>query len=180
MDGTIKCAQAAAEFKPIGIVFHGDATDLLYRAGKIDLVKTYIDRVHDLGILAGISTHNPKILETLHEKGFANDFYMTGLHYVSRHPEDWMKEIGTLPLDEGWIASDPPKMVAAVRQVDKPALVYKVLAAGRKCESEEQKEQAIAWAYKNIKPIDATIIGFYPRYSDQVTETTKMVRDILS
>ena len=98
--------------------------------------------------LAGISTHNPKILETLQEKGFANDFYMAGLHYLSRHPEDWMRDIGTLPLGEGLIASDPPKMAEAMRKVDKPALVYKVLAAGRKCESEEQKRQAIEWAYQ--------------------------------
>jgi len=180
LDGTVKCAQAAAEFKPIGIAFHGHATDLLFRAGKIDLLKTYIDRVHDLGVAAGISTHNPKILDTLHEKGFSNEFYMAGLQYLSRHPEDWMKEIGTVPLDEGWIASDPPKMAEVVRKVDKPSLVYKVLAAGRKCNSEEQKSQAIAWAYKNIKPIDATIIGLYPRYSDQVTETVKMVREALS
>jgi hypothetical protein len=180
LDGTIKCAQAAAEFKPIGIAFHGGATDILFRAGKIDLLKAYIDKVHDLGAAAGISMHNPQILTTLHEKGFANEFYMTGLHYLTRHPEDWMKEIGTLPLDEGWIASDPPRMAAAVRQVDKPALVYKVLGAGRKCSSEEQKRKAIAWAYQNIKPIDATIIGLYPRYSDQVAETTQMVRDALS
>jgi hypothetical protein len=180
LEGTIKCAQAAMEFKPIGIAFHGGATDILYRAGKIDMLKTYIDKVHDMGTAAGISTHNPKILETLHEKGFANDFYMAGLHYLTRHPEEWMKEIGTLPLDEGWIAADPPRMVAAVRKVDKPTLVYKVLGAGRKCGSEEQKHKAIEWAYKNIKPIDATIIGLYPRYSDQVTETTKMVREVLA
>ena len=132
LDGTLKCVEAAAEFKPIGIAFHGGATDILYRAGKIDLVKTFIDRVHDLGILAGISTHNPQILETLHEKGFANDFYMTGLHYLTRHPEDWERDIGTTILGDGFIASDPPKMAEAIRKVDKPALVYKVLAAGRK------------------------------------------------
>jgi hypothetical protein len=180
LEGTIKCAQAAAEFKPIGIAFHGGATDILFRAGKIDLLKTYIDKVHDLGVAAGISTHNPKILTTLHEKGFANEFYMTGLHYLTRHPEDWIKEIGTVPIDEGWIASDPPKMAEAVRNVDKPALVYKVLGAGRKCNSEEQKRQAIAWAYKNIKPIDATIIGLYPRYSEQVSETIKMVLEAVA
>jgi len=180
LDGTIKCAQAAMEFKPIGIAFHGGATDILFRAGKIDLLKTYVDRVHDMGTLAGISTHNPAILDTLHEKNFANDFYMTGLHYLTRHPEDWMKEIGTVPVDEGWIASDPPKMVAAIRRVNKPALVYKVLSAGRKCGSEEQKHKAIEWAFKNIKPTDATIIGLYPRFSDQVSETTKMVREILA
>jgi hypothetical protein len=180
LEGTIKCAQAAMEFKPIGIAFHGGATDILFRAGKIDLLKTYIDRVHDMGTLAGISTHNPKILETLHEKGFANDFYMAGLQYLTRHPEDWMKEIGAHPLDEGWIDSDPPRMAAAVRKVDKPTLVYKVLAAGRKCRSEAQKRQSIEWAYKNIKPIDATIIGLFPRFSDQVTETARMVREVLA
>jgi hypothetical protein len=180
LDGTIKCAQAAMELKPIGIAFHGFATDILYRTGKIDLIKSYIDRVHDMGAAAGISTHNPNILETLHEKGFANDFYMAGLHYLSRHREDWIRDIGTVPVDEGWIAADPPKMAAAVRQVDKPALVYKVLAAGRRCASETEKRVAIKWAYDNIKPIDGTIIGMYPRYSDQVTETTTMVREILA
>ncbi len=180
LDGTIKCAQAAMEFKPIGIAFHGGATDILFRAGKIDLIKTYIDRVHDMGTLAGISTHNPRILETLHEKGFANDFYMAGLQYLTRRPEEWMKEIGAHPLDEGWIDSDPPRMAAAVRKVDKPTLVYKVLAAGRKCRSEAQKRKAIEWAYKNIKPIDATIIGLFPRFSDQVTETARMVREVLA
>lgn len=180
LDGTIKCAQVAAEFKPIGVAFHGGATDLLFRAGKIDLVKSYINAVHDMGIMAGISTHNPKILETLGEKNFNNDFYMAGLHYLTRRPEEWMKEIGTLPLDEGWIASDPPKMAAAIRKVNKPTLVYKVLAAGRKIGSHEEKQKAIDWAYKNIKPIDATIIGIYPRYSDQITETTTIVREVLA
>ncbi len=180
LDGTIKCAQAAMEFKPIGVAFHGMATDILYRAGKIDLVKTYIDRVHDMGTMAGISTHNPAILDALGEKDFPNDFYMTGLHYLTRHPEDWMKEIGTVPLDEGWIASDPPKMAKAVRRAKKPCLVYKVLSAGRRCGSAEEKQKAIEWAYRNIKPSDATIIGLYPRYSDQVAETTTMVRKILT
>jgi len=180
LDGTIKCAQAAMEFKPIGIAFHGGATDLLYRAGKIDLIKTYIDRVHDMGTLAGISTHNPKILETLYEKGFANDFYMAGLQYLTRRPDEWMKEIGAHPLDEGWIDSDPPRMAAAVRKAEKPTLVYKVLAAGRKCRSEAEKRQAIEWAYRNIKPTDATIIGLFPRFSDQAAETARMVREVLA
>lgn len=180
LDGTIKCAQVAMELKPIGIAFHGFATDILYRAGKIDLVRSYIDRVHDMGAAAGISTHNPKILETLNEKRLGNDFYMAGLHYLSRDREDWIRDIGTVPVDEGWIASDPPNMAAAVRRVDKPSLVYKVLAAGRKCASEAEKRAAIKWAYNNIKPIDATIIGMYPRYSDQVTETATMVSEALA
>jgi hypothetical protein len=179
LDGTIKCAKAAMEFKPIGIAFHGGATDILFRAGKIDLVKTYIEKVHEMGTLAGLSTHNPAILDTLREKNFANDFYMTGLHYLTRHREDWIRDIGTVPLGDGFIESDPPKMAAAVRRVHKPCLVYKVLAAGRKCDSEQEKRKAIDWAFHNIKPIDAALIGLYPRYSDQITETVTMVREAL-
>jgi hypothetical protein len=105
---------------------------------------------------------------------------MAGLHYLTRQPEDWMRDIGTLPLGDGFIASDPPKMAEAIRKADKPTLVYKVLAAGRKCQSEKQKRQAIDWAFQNIKPTDVALIGLYPRYSDQVTETTKMVRESLA
>jgi len=179
-DGQITAVDTLLKHKPIAMVHHGHDTDFLWRAGKLDYLKTYINKVHDVGCLAGISVHNPKILTALEEKGFANDFYMAGLHYLTRHPEDWRKEIGTLPVDEGWIASDPPRMAEAVRQVKKPTLVYKVLSAGRKCQSEDQKREAISWAYRNIKPIDATIIGFYPRYSDQVTETVKMVQQALA
>ncbi len=179
-DGQITAIKTLVKHKPIAMVHHGGHTDSLWRAGKLEYLKTYIDKVHDLGCLAGVSTSNPKILTTLEEEGFENDFYMAGLHFVDRRPEEWMKEIGTVPVDEGWIASDPPRMAEAVRQVKKPALVYKVLAAGRKCQSEEQKREAIAWAYKNIKPTDAAIIGLYPRYSDQVTETVKMMQQALA
>jgi len=179
-DGQITSINTLVKYKPIAMVHHGSHTDFLWGAGKLDYLKAYIDKAHDVGCLAGISTVNPKTLTTLEEKGFANDFYMAGLHYLDRSPEEWRKEIGTLPVDEGWIASDPPRMAEAVRLVKKPVLVYKVLAAGRKCQSEEQKQEAIAWAYKNIKPTDATIIGLYPRYSDQVTETIKMVQQALA
>jgi hypothetical protein len=179
VDGTIKCAQAAAPYKPIGIAFHGWATDMLFRAGKLDMLRSYVNAVHDLGVAAGISTHNPVILEVLEQKNFGNDFYMASFHYLSRRSEDWLKEIGTQPVGEGYLASDPPKMVAAVRKVARPCLVYKVLAAGRKCGSPAELKSAFEFAFGNIKASDACIIGLYPRYSDQITEDTRIVRATL-
>lgn len=181
VDGTIKCAQAAAKLKPIGIAFHGWATDMLYRDGKLDRIKEFVDAVHDLGIAAGISTHNPVILDALEAKGWSNEFYMASLHYLSRRPEDWKRDFGAAPLGEAYFASDPPKMCDAVRRVKKPTLVYKVLAAGRQCGSPKEVRAAFEFAYQNIKPIDATIIGLYPRfYPEQIAEDTKMVRAILA
>jgi hypothetical protein len=178
VDGTIKCAEAAAKFKPIGIAFHGWATDLLYRAGKLDMIKAYVDRVRDLGVAAGISTHNPVIVEALEEKGWPNEFYMASLHYLSRRPEEWKKEIGSVPVGETYLSEDPARMCKVVKQVSKPCLVYKLLAAGRKCGSPKEVRDAFAFAFRNIKPADAAIVGMYPRYSDQISEDTQIVREL--
>jgi hypothetical protein len=177
-EGTIKCAEEAAKFKPLGVAFHGSDTDRLYRAGKIELIKTFVDRVHDLGLLAGISTHNPAILETLEEKGWSNDYYMTAFHYQTRSREEFQKDFGIVPVGETYLASDPPKMCKVIRQVRKPCLVYKILAAGRRCDSPQDVRAAFAFAYKNIKPIDAAIVGMYPRYSDQIAEDAGLAREL--
>jgi hypothetical protein len=179
-DGMLECATAAAEFTPVGISHHGSATDMLWRAGKLDYVKDFVSKVHDLGYPAGISTHNPAILEALEEQGWSNDFYMAAFYYQTRRPEEFEKEFGVRPVGETYIATDPPKMCAAVRGVKKPCLVYKILAAGRKCGSPREVREAFEFAYKNIKPVDAAIVGLYPRYSDQVAEDTAMVREILA
>lgn len=180
LEGTIKCAQAAAKFHPVGIAFHGWATDMLFRAGKIGVLRTYVNAVHDLGVPAGISTHNPAILAALEEEAFGNDFYMASLHYLSRRPEDWQRDIGTQPVGEVYVATDPAKMCEAVSKVSRPCLVYKVLAAGRRCGSPEEIRSAFEFAYAKIKPADACIVGLYPRYSDQISEDTGMVRAILA
>jgi hypothetical protein len=69
-------------------------------------------------------------------------------------------------------------MCQAVRRVRKPCLVYKLLAAGRRCGSAAEVRQAFEFAYRSIKPVDAAIVGMYPRYSDQVTENARLVREI--
>jgi len=179
LDGMLKCADVVSRLKPVGIAHHGWATDLLFREGKLDLVKTFVDKVHDLGIPAGISTHNPAILEALEDKAWPNDFYMASLHYLSRRPEEYRKELGVVPVGETYLSDDPARMCRVVRQVRKPCLVYKVLAAGRRCGSPEEIRHAFEFAYGSIKPVDAAIVGMYPRFSDQIGENTRLVRGIL-
>jgi hypothetical protein len=132
-----------------------------------------------LGCAAGISTHNPVILEELESKGWSNDFYMTSFYYQTRRPEEFKKEFGVVPVGETYLSTDPPKMCAAVRKVKKTCLVYKILAAGRRCGSPAEVRQAFQFAYKNIKPSDAAIVGMYPRYSDQIADNTKLAREIM-
>jgi len=174
----LKAIDMAAPAKPIGMAHHGGSTDVLFREGKLDLIKTFINKVHDLGFPAGISTHNPKVVETVEEKGWNNDYYMTCFYRVTRLPEDFQKEIGVEPVGETYLSSDPERMCQMVRQVKKTCLGFKILAAGRKCDSSEQVREAFKFAFKNIKPTDATIVGMFPRFSDQITENARLVREL--
>jgi hypothetical protein len=176
----LKCVGNATPAKPIGIAHHGGGTDKLFRAGRLDLIQTFLNKVHDLGFPAGISTHNPAVVEAVEEKGWSNDFYMTCFYCVSREPEDFKKEIGVVPVGETYLSTDPERMCNVVRKVSKTCLAFKILAAGRKCGSPQEVRQAFEFAFRNIKPKDATIVGMFPRFSDQINENTRTVRDILA
>ena len=178
MEAMLKAVEMAAPAKPIGMAHHGGSTDRLFREGKLDLIKTFINKVHDLGFPAGISTHNPLVVETVEEKGWNNDYYMTCFYRVTREPEDFQKEIGVLPVGETYLASDPPRMCGVVRKVNKTCLGFKILAAGRKCDSPEQVREAFEFAFKNIKPTDAVIVGMFPRFSDQISENARFVKEL--
>jgi hypothetical protein len=177
LDKIRKCAALPEDMKPIGIAHHGEVTDRLWRAGKLDLIKSFINKVHDLGFAAGISTHNPAVVEAAEERGWSNDFYMTCFYCESRLPEEFLKEIGVVPVGETYLSSDPPRMCQVIRQTQKTCLGFKILAAGRKCRSPEEVRQAFEFSFKNIKPRDAVIVGMYPRYSDQISENAGFVRE---
>ncbi|MBI1941014.1 MAG: twin-arginine translocation signal domain-containing protein [Acidobacteria bacterium] len=179
LEGTMKCIEAVAKLKPIGIALHGSATDRLWRLGKMEPVTTIANKIHDLGLLAGASIHNPQALGQLEQTNCPVDFYMTSLYNMTREPEDFQKEFGVVPVGETYLASDPERMCKVIRQSRKPCLAYKVLAAGRRCDSPHEVRQAFEFAFKNIKPNDAIIVGMYPRFSDQIGENTRLAREIL-
>ena len=171
----------AAKRKPIGIAPHGALGDRLHRQGKTDALVTLLKRIHDAGVLVGLSAHNPQLIELAEEKGWPIDYYMCCLYYLTRPREQFQKLMGgELTLGEIYLESDPPRMFKAIRATRKPCLVYKILAAGRKVESTPQVKQAFEHAFANIKPIDAVIVGMYQQHSDQVAQNTGLVREICS
>jgi hypothetical protein len=55
-----------------------------------------------------------------------------------------------------------------VKQVDKPCLGFKILAAGRSCWSQYSVEKCFKFAFENLKPTDGVIVGMFPAYFDEV------------
>ena len=70
-------------------------------------------------------------------------------------------------------ARDPEVMTEVVRQVDKPCLGFKILAAGRKCGRPESVREAFRFAFEHIKPTDGVIVGMYPRFEDEISANVR-------
>lgn len=162
--------------KPIAVCHHGGVTDNLFRNNQQEKIRDFVKRVHDAGVIAGVSSHNPDNIARVEDADWENEFYMTCFYRVSRTPDDIKAITNDRVLGELYLESDPAKMTARIRQVKKTCLAFKILAAGRLCNSKATVEQAFRFAYSNIKPVDAAIVGFYPVLSDEISEDAGFAR----
>jgi hypothetical protein len=170
--------QVVQETQPIAIVHHGGVTDRLFREGKSREVHDFVKRVHDAGVLAGVSAHNPDCIKQIADEGWQVDLFMTCFYYLTRTPEEMKKmpTVVTLQIGYPFFASDPLEMTNVVRQVKQPCLGFKILAAGRMCSSDSQVEAAFKFAFEHLKPTDGVIVGMYPRYQDQIGQNLQYTR----
>jgi hypothetical protein len=59
-------------------------------------------------------------------------------------------------------------MGAVIRQTPKMCLAFKSLAASRLCADQEQVAAAFRFAFAQIKPHDAVVVGMFPEREDQI------------
>jgi hypothetical protein len=162
----------------IAVAHHGEVTDRLFKTGQFDQIADYLKRVHDAGLVAGISTHMPDVVDAAESKGWEVDYYMTCVYERHRSAEDLKKLLGHVPIPVGevYLTSDPPRMFQAVRSTKRPCLAFKILAAGRLSERRPWVEQAFRETFESIKPNDAVIVGMYDEYDDQPAQNAALVR----
>lgn len=162
---------------PIALSHHGGVTDRLFREGKAEQVHDYVKQAHDLGVLAGVSAHNPDNIKRVADEGWENDFFMTCFYYVTRYDDHPELEAEQTTAGKAFYAKDATIMTDLARQIDKPCLGFKILAGGRAPMSRGGVEKAFAFAFQNLKPTDAVIVGMYPRFSDEVQENANLTRE---
>ena len=162
----------------IAVAHHGEVTDRFFKTGQFDQIADYLKQVHDAGLLAGISTHMPDVVDAAESKGWEVDYYMTCVYERHRSAEDLQKLLGHVPIPVGevYLTSDPPRMFKAIRATKRPCLAFKILAAGRLSERRPWVEQAFNETFEGIKPTDAVIVGMYDEYDDQPAQNAALVR----
>jgi hypothetical protein len=164
------------DMQPIAVVHHGGVTDNLFRQGKAGEVRDFVKRVKDHGLLAGVSSHSPDNIKCVADEGWENDFFMTCFYYVTRPREEQEKRLGKVIVDEPYLESDPVDMTRVIREVPKPCLAFKILAAGRLCWNPGEVDTAFRFAFSNIKKTDGVIVGMFPRFEDEVHANAEYTR----
>jgi hypothetical protein len=175
-----KLLPEVAKLGPLAIGHHGNRTDERFRNGEKGKIKDFLKAVRDTGVMVGLSTHNPAVVDTAESENWDIDYYQCCLYRVSRTPEEARAEFGESPIGETFMEKDPERMCRMIRQTSKPCLAFKLFGAGRASGSPEQVERAFRFALGSIKPTDAVIVGMYPRFKDEVGENTALVRRILT
>lgn len=167
-----------ARYEPIAIYHHGTHTDNCWHRGRMEEVGDVVKAIKDAGLPAGVGTHIPEVIAFVEEKGWPTDFYMGSFYNLARG----YKAAPAVDRDayacETWPPQDPPRMAAALRAVAKPCLGFKIMAASRNGATPETTRAAFEFAFANLKPNDAVVVGMFQKYRNQVAENAAIVRAI--
>jgi hypothetical protein len=156
---------------PIGVQQVGNTSDLLMKQGKLGLSQDNLRLFRDAGLLVGIGSHNAEVIDTVASKGWDVDFYQCSFYrsLFGLNPQG----------GEVFEAADRDAMTRVIRQLPKPCIAFKVLGAGRHCQSSETIEAALRFAFKSIKSTDVVLLGMWQKHKDQAAENTALTRKIL-
>jgi len=152
------------------IYHHGTKTDRLWREGKLGEIEDYLKCMRDCGAQVGLGSHIPEVFEEVESRDWDIDFYMTCFYNLSRRP----RESAVVAPDKArieeelFLPEDPPRMCEVIRATRKMCLAFKILGAGRRCAAQDDVRKAFRFAFDNIKPTDAVVVGMYPKHEDQI------------
>lgn len=167
--------QAAAN-GAIAIYHHGSCTDAMWREGRIDEIVPRLDIMRECGVVVGLGSHHPEVIEYAEEHEWNVDFYMT-CFYTLGIARPATGSAFSFVGGEIYDDADRERMTAVMRATEKPCLGFKILAASRKCESEDTVREAFKYAFGNIKPTDAVVVGMFQRDLNQFAMNAALARE---
>ncbi|MGA2119169.1 MAG: hypothetical protein ABSH56_31005 [Bryobacteraceae bacterium] len=177
----VDSAMLVKTLKPLALQRQGEVVDKAFQTGEMDTVKEWCKRARDLGVMVGVGTHKPEIIDLVESEGWDVDFYSGCVYNRTRTTDEWKKALNGEIMEmtsDIYMQSDPARMYKAIRQTKKPCFAFKILAAGRI--PDRGIEHAFRTAFASIKPIDAVYVGMFPRVKDEVRENAEIVHRILT
>jgi hypothetical protein len=163
-DDPLSEAKSAIDNGAIGVYVHGGVADTCVEKGRVDLLAEAVDFIKQNGAIAGVGGHSVEVPMACEKENVGVDFYMKTLH-----SHKYWSSNGQPEHDNIW-SKTPEKTIEFMRNVDKPWIAYKVMAAGA-----IHPSNAFKFAYEN--GADFICAGMF---DFQVREDVIIAKDILS
>jgi hypothetical protein len=148
------------------VYLHGGQMDFFCANGQTDHLPEVIEQIHQASLPAGVAAHTPATHLWAAEH-LAVDFHMCSYYNPSprdRHAEHRAAEA------EVYDPADRDAMTAILPMLKKPAIHYKIFAAGR-----NDPRVAFQYAGQHLRPGDAVCIGVYPQHKpDMLAEDVRL------
>jgi hypothetical protein len=131
---------------------HGGRMDYLLANDQLDEAAEAVAAIQEAGLPAGVAAHNPAVIEWA-EENIDCDFYMCCYYWPTDRSRSAEQQAGQ---KEVYDDADRDRMVELIAGLGRPAIHYKILAAGRK-----EPKEAFAFAARHLRPQDAVCVGIY-------------------
>jgi hypothetical protein len=161
----------------VAAFIQGGVGDRWTKHKRVDLLGKVVNHIKSQGIIAGVAGHSLQVTMECEKEGVDVDFYVKTFHhdkYWSATPKEYRKDFivdierfedHNLDHDNMWCIN-PEEVMTFMKQINKPWMAYKVLAAGA-----IDPKTAFNFAYKN--GADFIIAGMF---DFQVVEDSILAR----
>ena len=169
-----------AEAGACAIYLHGSSLDnRFFKRGDPAGVVPYLEFIRDeLGLPAGLCSHSTLWLRHAADHRWPVDWYMVSMYDLSKQ-ERHSPIVGGRFYEETFDHADREAAFAFARSVDKPCVLFKVMACGRLSRTSEETRATLTEVFGRIKPTDAVCVGMWNRERDEIAENAEIVRDVL-
>jgi hypothetical protein len=144
----------AARAGAVAVHIHGGYADHLLANGRIEELRPAVEHGRSLGLTVGLAGHNPETIRWA-EANLDLDFYMCSYYNPIPRDREARHRPGTR---ERYRAEDRAAMTGLIGTLSRPAVHYKVMAAGR-----NDPEEALDCVARNLRPGDAVCVGIFNR-----------------
>ncbi len=124
-------------------VIHSQYIENELRGGRINGIESLLEKIHNNGLLTGISTHRNDVIELCERQGYEIDVYLFPLNNQGF-------------VYPGYTGKETTQdRISIIKRIMKPFIIIKTMAAGRIPPGE-----ALSFIHDNIKSNDLVSIGF--------------------
>ena len=148
----------------------GVHADRLVSQGHVDLVAKAVEIAKEHGVPSGVGAHDLRVIKECEANGVDADFYIKTFHH-HKYPTGPKPEELTQPYNEipGYWCQDPKEVIGVMKDVEKPWIAFKVMAAGA-----IPPKDAFQYVFDN--GADHVLAGMF---DFEIAEDAGLVKDIL-